>query len=817
MPATLPIDEVMPDVLAAFSGGSRVVISAPPGAGKTTRIPLALLDQSWTGGERILLVEPRRIAARAAAERMAQTLGERVGETVGVRSRLDVRVSSATRIEVVTEGVFTRMVLSDPALEGVCAVLFDEFHERSLDADEGLALALDAQAVLLKDLRIAIMSATLPESLTRDFFDAPVIASEGRAHPVENRYLGWDARTPLDRQMAAAIETALDETSGSVLAFFPGMGEIQRAASALRPRDNVLVCPLYGALTQAEQTAAIAPAPAGQRKVVLATDIAESSLTIEGVNVVVDCGFTRKPRFDPALGTTRLETRRAPIASAEQRRGRAGRTGPGVCYCLWREAEMAGFPKSAAPEIEQADLSGLCLDLARWGAKSPAELSFLTPPSPALWRAAADRLMRDGALAPDGTITDLGRRIVDLPLSPALARMVVLGAKSGAGLLAAETAAVLSERDAGGRSTDLDTRLRNLRAARGGRDKAMARLAQRWAKQAGDTGDGGSTSAAEVLATAFPERIARARKDTPGKLLLAGGRGVRLDEADPLARHDWLVIADLTGAGADLRVTLAAPTREAEALRLGGAETIESAHYDPATRSVRARRSVRLGAITVSETALPAPSIELVQKALLNAVREEGLSLFGDRAEALLALIARVSFLHRAIGEPWPADFASEILARLDDWLGPLLSGVRSLDNVSAGDLANAARALLDWPLPQELDSLAPSRWVTPAGSQVRIDYAAEGGPIAACKVQEVYGLRTHPTLANGRAPLILSLLSPALRPVATTRDLPSFWNGGYADMRKDMKGRYPKHEWPEDPASAAAMQRSIKGSSSRR
>ncbi len=803
----LPIEDVIPQIVEALRNETRLVISAPPGAGKTTRVPLTLINEAWTEGRKLILVEPRRIAARAAAERMASTLGEKVGQTIGLRSRLDVRTSKDSRIEVVTEGVFSRMVLSDPALEGIAGVLFDEFHERSLDADEGLAFALDAQGVIREDLRIVLMSATLPGNLTQDFFAAPVVESLGRAWPVETRYLGYEPRQRLEDQMAAAIRKALHEEEGSILAFLPGVAEITRTADRIGQVDsNVHITPLYGALTPQEQNEAIAPAPKGTRKVVIATDIAESAITIEGVRVVIDCGFARVPRFDLSLGASRLETVRVAVANADQRRGRAGRTGPGVCYRLWREAEMRGFQASPAPEIDNADLTGLALDMARWGAKSPADLRWLNPPREAAWRHARNVLMSGGAMSTAGDLTSLGKRIGDLALPLRLALMVLRAAERGDAKLASEIAAVMSERDLGGRSVDLDERLVRFRSENGQRAKSMRELAARWSKFAGGKDNGGS-SAAAVLALGFPERIAKLRGAAAGRFVMAGGRGAMLDETDPLARQSWLTVADMTGSGPDLRVTLAARLSEEEALESGAVETTEEAKYDPASRRVRARRTRRIGSILLEETPLPSPGAQLVQSALLEAVRESGFGLLKNFGP-LENTIHRVEMLAGAIGDPWPANFRAMLVERMDEWLGPLLDSPGALDALDGGQIADAALTLLDWPLPRDLARLAPLRWETPAGRVVEIDYATEGGPRVECKVQEAYGLGEHPTIADGKIILTVALLSPAMRPVAMTRDLPAFWRGGYLDMRKDMRGRYPKHDWPDDPASAAPTSR---------
>lgn len=805
-PSDLPIEDVIPDILAHLRQHTRAVVTAPPGAGKTTRLPLALLPEPWTQQGKLLVVEPRRIAARAAAERMARTLSEKVGDTIGLRSRLDVRTSAASRIEVVTEGVFTRMILADPALDGIAGILFDEFHERSLDADEGLALALDAQSVLRDDLRLVLMSATLPPDLTRDFFDAPIIASDGRAHPVETIYVGYDPRQRLEDQMAAAIRRALSEETGSILAFLPGQLEILRTAERLSPPADVEIHPLYGALSPQEQNAAIAPAVPGTRKIVLATDIAESSLTIEDVRVVVDGGFARVPRFDLALGASRLETVRVSVASADQRRGRAGRTQPGVCYRLWRETEMGGFAKAPSPEIENADLTGLALDLARWGAHDASSLHWLTPPRDAPMQAAQQTLRTAHAIDASGALTDLGKRIGRLALPPRLALMVVRAAERGWGKLAADIAALLSERDLGGRSTDIEDRLQRFRADAGPRAKAMRDLARRWAKDAGG-GDNEGAYPGEVLALGFPERIARARAGAPGRFVLAAGRGGLLDETDRLAREPWLVAADVTGSGADVRITLAARISEQQAIAASVTTVTDLSQYDHITTTVRLRRTLRLGAIVLEDKPLPSPPPEIVRAGLISAVREHGLSLLPN-AEPLQALIGRVDFLGRSIGDPWPKDFAAVLLSRLDDWLGPLAESARALNRLDPGATADTAKSMLGWPLPRDLDRLAPATWETPAGRRSQIDYAAEGGPQAACKVQEAFGLNAQPMLAGGRIPLTIALLSPAQRPVAVTKDLPGFWRGAYFDMRKDLRGRYPKHDWPDDPSTASPTSR---------
>ncbi len=817
----LPIDAVLDELRAALVARNAAVLVAPPGAGKTTRVPLALVDEPWVAGRKIIVLEPRRIAARAAAARMAATLGERVGDTVGVRVRFGSQVSRKTRIEVVTEGIFTRLVLDDPELTGVAAVLFDEFHERSLDADLGLALARDAQAGLREDLRILVMSATLDGArVARLLGDAPVIASEGRAFPVETRHLGRRPDVPLERQMAAAIARALDAESGSVLAFLPGAAEIRRTEAALRERVSdpaVDIVALFGALDASTQDRAIAPPAAGRRKVVLATSIAETSLTIEGVRIVVDSGLARVPRFEPDIGLTRLETVRAARSSVDQRRGRAGRTAPGVCYRLWDEPQTAALPAFAPPEILAADLSGLVLDLAQWGVGDPAQLAFLDPPPrPALNEARA-LLSELGALDRNGRITDEGRRLRRLALPPRLARMIVDAAREGAAGNAALIAAVLTERGLGGDSPDLDARLDALRRDRSPRAMAARQAAQRWAAQA-DEGvsvspeeGGGPLSAGVALALAFPDRIAKNRGD--GSFLLANGRGAGIDRASHLARAPFLAVAELAGHAAQARILLAAEITAA-AIESWFADRIASADeitFDAAAMALRSRRRTRLGALTLSEQPLPVAPSEEAARIFADGVIAAGL----DRlpwSKAFTQWRGRVMFLRTAESDPsssvWPDLSDDGLIAARAMWLEPLLYGKTALAEIAAGALSDAVMALLPWDLRARLEREAPSHVEAPTGSKLAIDYEAAQGPTVAVRLQELFGLTVHPSVAGGRVPLVLELLSPAGRPVQVTRDLPGFWRGSYADVRADLRGRYPRHPWPDDPATASPTRR---------
>ena len=757
------------------------------------------------------MLEPRRLAARAAAHRMAQTLGEAVGETVGFRVRMQARVSAATRIEVVTEGVFTRMILGDPALEGVAGVVFDEFHERSLDADLGLAFALDAQALLRPDLRLLVMSATLDGAAAATVLGegTAVVESLGRAFPVQTRHVGRDPARRFEEDVARLIRRALSEEAGGVLAFLPGQGEILRVAAMLAEtvRDPaVRVTPLYGALSPAEQDAAVGPAPVGARKVVLATSIAETSLTLEGVRVVVDGGLARVPRYDPGRGLTRLETVRVSRAAADQRRGRAGRTEPGVAYRLWEEAETRSLAPFPRPEMLEADLSGVALDLAAWGAREPSALRFLDPPPAAAFAEARALLARLRALDAEGALTPHGQRLGRLGLPPRLAHMVVRGAEAGAGLRAARLAAVLSERGLGGEGADLSERLDRLARDRSPRAADARNLSDRWAKQAGG-GEGAGLSDGLLLAEAWPERIARQRGG-PGEFRMANGRGVRLDAGDRLARETWLAVGELGGGAASDRILSAAALDEAE-LRAAFADRMvrEEAIETDAQGRMRAVARLKLGELVVERREIARPDAALMAQALLARVRAEGLGVLAW-GEASGQLRARMAFLRALEGEAWPDLSDAALLAEAEAWLLPLLEGRTRLEALDAGELDAALRALVPWDLQRRLEAEAPLRLQTPAGTSAPIDYAAEGGPRVEVRVQELFGLTRHPAVAGGRMPLTLALLSPARRPVQTTRDLPGFWAGSWREVRTEMRGRYPRHPWPEDPATAAPTTR---------
>jgi ATP-dependent RNA helicase HrpB len=842
----LPIDAALAPLTAALAANSAAVLVAPPGAGKTTRVPLVLLDEEWAKDKKILLLEPRRLAARAAAARMAATLGEQVGGTVGLRVRFGSKISQRTRIEVVTEGVFTRAILEDPSLEGVAAVLFDEFHERSLDADLGLALARDAQQGLREDLKLLVMSATLDSARVAALLgDASMIESQGRGFDVDTRYLGRNARDRIEPQVAAAVERALNAESGSLLVFLPGAGEIRRTEAMLRERvgdADVDIVALYGALDQREQDRAIAPSPPGRRKIVLATSIAETSLTIEGVRVVIDSGLARVPRYEPDVGLTRLETVRVSRAAADQRRGRAGRTEPGVCYRLWDEAQTASLEPYSKPEILSADLSSFVLDLAQWGVTDPGKLSFLDPPPQAAFNEARNLLGELGAFDGAGRITAEGRKLRRLPLPPRLARMVIDASAQGASLLAAEIAVLLTERGLGGDDVDLAHRLDRFRFDRSQRAKEARTMATRWvalsypsSERGGSTAEGGRGGVnnqnamtptriatrsdlplagggiervGSILSLAYPDRIAKNR-GSGGVFLLANGRGGQVDVASVLSRAPFLAVAELTGSAAAGRIVLAAEITlaEIEACFAGRIEERNAVSFDDASASLRARRRRRLGAVVLGEQTLSITPDAESAKLLAQGIASLGIARL-PWSKVQLQLRNRVEFLRKSEGEEWP-DLSDAALARgVAEWLAPFLTDKTALSQIGADDLAAALDALLPWSLRKRLDTEAPTHFTAPSGSHVPIDYAAEAGPTVSIRVQELFGLASHPAIAAGRVPLTLELLSPAQRPVQLTRDLPGFWRGSYAQVKNEMRGRYPRHPWPDDPLRAPATRR---------
>ncbi|MDQ3080555.1 MAG: ATP-dependent helicase HrpB [Pseudomonadota bacterium] len=816
MTAALPIDSVLPDLLAALRESTRALLIAPPGAGKTTRVAPALLHEPWCDGQVLLLV-PRRLAARAAAEYVAREHGEAAGSTFGYATRLDSKVGKATRLIVMTHGLFLVRLQADPELTGVSAVLFDEVHERSLDSDLGLALALDAAAALRPDLRILAMSATLDgERFGRLLGDPPRIESEGRSHPLTVIHDGRDAAQRIEPQMAAAIKRALGQHSGSLLAFLPGVAEIERTADALGalPADVVLHR-LHGQIDPAAQRAALAPPVPGTRKLVLASAIAETSVTLADVAIVVDSGLARRPRYDRGAGLTRLVTERASRAAITQRAGRAARQRPGVAIRLWEEAATSTLPAHDPPEILEADLSGLLLTCLAWGEADPARLPFLDPPPAAALAEARARLTRLGAIGGDGRLTEHGRAIARLPLEPRLAHMLIEAGARGFGQVAAEVAILLTERGLGGRDVDLETRRGRWRNDRGPKAEGARRMAKGWAMkipssrtQSRDAAKDGpySTGLATnpvglCLALAFPDRLSRRRDASGEQWQSVGGRGFRLDPASPLARSEWLAVGEVAGAASGARILSAAAIdfAEIETLFSDEIEAWSEVRFDPTTSAISARRGRRLGAIRLAAAPDPNPDADAITAAVVDAVRRHGLSLlpWTESAEALRHRAAFASKYEPAI----PALDDAALLASLDDWLVPLLAGVRRMDAIDG--LRSALEGLLGYEAARLIDRVAPTHFTSPAGSTHPIDYAAPGGPAVEVRAQALYGLKEHPTVAGGSVPLTLAITSPAHRPIQTTRDLPAFWAGSWRDVAKEMRGRYPRHPWPDDPAAA--------------
>ena len=803
-----PVDLVIPDLKAALVAKACAVLVAEPGAGKTTRVPLALVDEPWLKGKRIVMLEPRRLAARAAAKRMADTLGEAVGETVGYTVRLERKVSARTRIEVVTEGILTRRLQSDPELSDVGLLIFDEFHERSLDGDLGLALSLDVQRGLRDDLKIMVMSATLDsERLSTHLDNASVISAKGRMFPVDVVHLDKASRFTLADDTVKAVRRALLDVKGSLLVFLPGEGEIRRVEEMLLRGDlatNVDVRPLYGAMDLKAQDEAIRPSAPGRRKIVLATTIAETSLTIEGIEAVIDTGLKRSPRFDPAAGMTTLETVRVSQASAEQRKGRAGRLGPGRCYRLWPEAETRALAPHDEPEIRAADLSGLVLELARWGVTAVDGLPWFEVPPRAAFTQAQDLLKRLGALNADNSITPHGRAMSELPLHPRLAHMVVAGKARGAGQSAAEIAALLSERDGAARdaSIDVEQRLMMLRGPAKERWKQTVRQIRDQASLKDDTTD---VSHGILIAFAYPDRIGRKRG---GRYQLSGGGGAVLPEHDNLNKSAWLAIATLDGAAGDGKARLAAELsdRDIETHFADLIEETSGVFWDAKSNAVKAGLTRRLGAIVLQEK--PAAEIDRSQTAaaMLEGVRAMGLSAL-PWTEAARGFQARVKFLARVMPEAgFPALDDEALLATAGEWLLPYLEGMMRKGDLARLDMLQILQGLVPGDLLRRMDKLAPIRMTVPGGGSYRIDYDVEGDPTLSVRLQEMFGLTSAPQVADGRARLKIIMLSPGMKPVAVTQSLETFWLQGYPDVRKDMRGRYPKHSWPEDPTTAVAV-----------
>lgn len=829
---SLPIDQALPALRQALRIRNEAVLEAPPGAGKTTRVPLALLDEPWLDGQTILMLEPRRLAARAAAERLASELGEKVGETVGYRIRLDSKVGPNTRIEVVTEGILARRLQDDPGLEGVGLVIFDEFHERSLDADLALALTLNARVLLRDDpLKLLLMSATLEGArLSSLLDDAPVVRSEGRMYPVAQRWgRPFQPGERIEPRVVQTVLQALDEEPGSVLVFLPGQAEIRRVNDALveqlAERGEVMLCPLHGELELSAQRAAIEPAPAGMRKIVLATNIAETSLTIEGVRVVVDAGLARVPRFDPGSGMTRLETRRISRASATQRAGRAGRLEPGACYRLWSEDQHAQLAAYGDAEILQADLAGVALQLARWGVE-PDELAWLDAPPTAAYAQAQDLLQRLGALSRNTRggwqLTAHGQAMAELPAHPRIAHMLLRGQALGLGPLAADLAALLVERDIqrGGQrdGSDISTRL-GLLAVSVGRHAGAQRVRQlarqfrgllRGPAGAAPTDADDHRWHGALLAFAYPDRIARQRREGSGEYRLANGRAALFGEPDALMKESWLVIAELGSRQGqrEERIYRAAaldPTLFDEVLAEQASQH-DALEWDEREGVLRAERQRRVGELVLSREPLPGLDDEARGRALLGLVRRKGLEWLPWTPElrqwqARIALLRQID-LDAGAASQWPDVSDAALLDHLEDWLLPYLGKVSRLSHFAQLDLKEMLATLLPWPLPQRLDELAPVAIAVPSGSRVRLDYS-ESPPVLAVRLQELFGLAATPRIAGGRQAVKLHLLSPARRPVQVTQDLASFWANTYGEVKKDLKGRYPKHYWPDDPLVA--------------
>ncbi|MBA4501436.1 ATP-dependent helicase HrpB [Marinobacterium marinum] len=825
-PQSLPIDALLDPIRQTLSQHDELILEAPPGAGKTTRVPLALLNQPWLGDQKIIMLEPRRLAAKAAAQRLSEQLGESLGQTVGYRIRLESKVSAATRIEVITEGILSRMLQDDPGLAGVGLIIFDEFHERSLDGDTALALALQGRELLREGppLKLLLMSATLDgESLSVILGNAPVVRSEGRAHPVELIYSRPNRTdSPIEERVARCIAHALEQHKGSLLVFLPGQGEIRRVMTLLDstlPTDpDRQITPLYGDLSLQEQQQAIDVPEPGLRKVVLATAIAETSLTIEGVEAVIDSGLSRQARFDPGSGMTRLLTTRVSAATAIQRAGRAGRLGPGTCYRLWSEQQQELLEPQPPAEILHADLAPLALQLLRWGVNSPDELCWITPPPQAPYHQALDLLHQLGAVeslaAGRFRLTTHGERMAELPTHPRLAHLLLCGARYGQIDLAADIAALLSERDPLKTSqADLQLRLEWLNAAgHSGTNQRLRRMAHQFRALCPRSKTDVTPGLAQqdvpgfLIACAYPDRIARQREQHSNQYRLSQGRGAQLGTQDRLGRHDWLAIAALSSrqdsATDTIRLAVALNPALFDTCLADLQQREQVIEWDTRQDRLIAGQHTRVGRLTVRYEPNPHPDPDQRTAALVNRVRQQGLSLL-HRDEACERLRQRVSFVRCHDPEPkrWPDWSDTALLETLEEWLPPWLEGISKGSDFARLSLATILRSRLDWSLQQELDTLAPERMQVPSGSSIRIDYS-KPHPVLAVKLQEMFGCTDTPTLGF-KVPVLLHLLSPAQRPLQVTRDLAGFWQGSYADVRKEMKGRYPKHPWPEDPAQA--------------
>ena len=798
--AELPIEAVLPDLLHTLRHSSNAVLIAPPGAGKTTMVAPALLGEDWCEGQ-ILLLSPRRLAARMAAERISELMGEKVGGLVGYATRMDSKRSATTRILVLTEGIFRNRIISDPELAGVSAVLFDEVHERSIDSDFGLALALEAQAAFRSDLRLLAMSATLDGvRISKLMSDAPLIESEGKSWPLQMRYVGRRAELPIEDEVARVVRLAIGDEDGDVLVFLPGVREIERVAERLATLpETTMIHKLHGQVDPAEQRLAVRPDSRDRRKIILATNIAETSLTIDGVRIVIDSGLARRARFDQAAGVTRLVTERASLSAATQRAGRAARQGPGVAYRLWEEAGNGGLPPFDPPEILESDLTSLLLDCALWGESEPANLRWLDPPPTAALNEARNVLFGLAAIDDSGHITPHGRKLAGIPLPPNLAHMVSIAASSGQSEQAAMLSLLLQERGLGGQGEDIEARLERFAHERGGRADSAKSLAMRIGKMAGGTATAPLMSIGELVATAYPDRIAK-RRDAKGENWISFmGRGFRLDATSPLATAEWLAVADLQGAASGARILSAAALTEAEVVARFASriETSNEVRYDRMADRVDVRQRRRLGAIVLSEGTATAAG-EIVTEVLLDAVRAQGLASL-PWSEAATGLRQRAKFAgFEALSD-------DSLMASAKEWLTPLLSSVNRLRDVSKSGLSGALDTILGWDGKQRVDSIAPAAFSSPAGTTHAIDYAADAGPTVELRVQALFGLDQHPVVGVNRIPLVLSLTSPAGRPIQTTRNLPEFWRGSWREVAKEMRGRYPKHNWPDAPWESVA------------
>ncbi len=824
----LPIEEAIPALRERLATDRSVLLTAQPGAGKTTRVPLALLEEPWLTGQKLIMLEPRRLAARAAAAYMAASLGEPVGRTVGFRIRHESKVSAATRIEVVTEGILTRLLQHDPSLAGYGLVIFDEFHERSLQADLGLAFARESQRLFREDLRLLVMSATLDcAAVTGMLSDAATISCEGRLFPVTTQYLDQPVEGHLEPAVVQSIKLALTKESGSLLVFLPGMAEIRRVERQLRETQlgqDVIIAPLHGELPQDEQEQAILPAPTGRRKIVLATSIAETSLTIEGVRVVIDAGLMRVPRFDTRTGLTRLDTIRVTHDAADQRRGRAGRLEPGTCYRLWTHAEHQALLPRRPPEILEADLAPLALELAEWGVLDAAELSWIDPPPSGGLAQARDLLRQLGALDAQGTLTSHGRRLAHVTVHPRLAHMMVAALPLGFGPWACDVAALLSERDIlqgapGWRNADLRLRVEALHGKRehlagatinrAGCER-VTRASEQWRRQLqlnAPSGDG-IDHLGLLLSLAYPDRVAQRLAGSDGRFRLANGRGASFHGQQGLSQEDYLVVAQLDGTGDWARILAAAPVRIQDLERHCPDQicSVDVLEWDDRSESVRARRQRRWGQLILDDRATHEPDQSQVTAALLFGLRRVGLAVLPWTKEQQ-QWRARIAFLHR-LDSTWP-DLSDEALAkRLEDWLGPFVTGHTSLAQLRRMDLQAPLDGLLTWQQRQELPRLAPTHITVPSGSHVRLDYEQGDSPVLAVRLQEMFGCQDTPRIAGGTVPVMVHLLSPASRPVQVTKDLASFWRSTYQEVKKELRGRYPRHHWPDDPLSAQPTNR---------